>query len=294
MDLIPVRRVASFRRSQPSSLRLRSLLLAGLILSTLGYITSPTTALSPEPSQVGQWSAPFSTPVVAIHMMLLDTGEVLMWDKKNVALWNPTTGTFTSVTPNRSLFCAAQTTLADGRALAIGGQSGGAFNGVPDADVFDPTTQSWTEATSMDSPRWYPTATALQDGRVLVVSGSTTCNPRNPPQTNPYVPDPSCIANIPEIYDPATNTWTSLTNASHTIALYPFMFPLPDGGVLHAGSTENNTITQTLDIATQTWTTVDGIVPGGSAAMFRPGQIIKAGSPAHPGLTPTTPAVNTA
>ena len=43
--------------------------------------------------------------------------------------------------------------------------------------------------------RWYPNATTLADGRVLVTSGSTA-------STTDYDP-------IPEIYDPATNTRAS-------------------------------------------------------------------------------------
>ena len=43
----------------------------------------------------------------------------------------------------------------------------------------------------MSYRRWYPSATTLGDGRVLVTSGGQTCL--------------TCLADIPEIYDPATN-----------------------------------------------------------------------------------------
>ena len=48
----------------------------------------------------------------------------------------------------------------------------------------------------------------------------------------------TCVARVPEVYDPATNTWTQLTAAELLMPLYPFMFQLPDGRVLYAGSNE--------------------------------------------------------
>ena len=113
--------------------------------------------------------------------------------------------------------------------------------------------------------RWYPTTVTLSDGRLLVASGSTTCS--------------SCIADIPEIYNPATNTWTQLPGARLELPLYPFLFVLPDGRVLNPGSDEDPMITRVLDLQTQTWTTMDPtLLEGGSAVMFLPGQVMKSGT----------------
>ncbi len=235
-------------------------------------------------AQVGQWSAPFSLPIVAVNMILLRTGQVLMWDGDtnggDARLWNPALGTFTSVPNNlTNLFCSGQIALPDGRALVVGGHQAG-FVGVRDANAFDPLTRTWQPAAPMAFPRWYPTATTLPDGRVLVTSGTTTCS--------------TCLADTPEIYDPASNTWTQLSGARLTMPLYPFMFVLPDGRVLFAGSDEANTNTQALDMTMERWTMVDPVVvTGGSAAMYWPGMVIKAGSPGNVDLSPT-PASNTA
>jgi hypothetical protein len=113
--------------------------------------------------------------------------------------------------------------------------------------------------------RWYPTATTLSDGRVLVTAGWQTS-----PHTN---------AGIPEIYDPASNLWTQLSNANNPFETYPFIFQLPDGRVLHVGGTEYPTITDILDLSTQTWTSLDTrIIDGASATMYLPNEILKAGS----------------
>ena len=232
-------------------------------------------------AQVGQWAGPFGWPIVAVHMMLSPTGQVLAWDRQDgggsARLWNPSTETFTLAPNGSNLFCSGHSILADGRTLVVGGHVEN-FIGIQDANVFDPVSQSWTAAASMASPRWYPTATSLPDGRVLVTSGATTCS--------------TCIADIPEVYDPATNTWTQLTNAQLTLPLYPFMFVLPDGRVLNAGSDEASIETRVLDVQAQTWTMVDPVpVGGGSAAMYRPGRVIKSGSPADVDV-PSTASVS--
>lgn len=222
----------------------------------------------PPPDVVGQWSSPLSTPILFVHTSLLHTGEVLIWGAAsggvNQWLWNPTTGIFTQVTAGDNLFCSGQTILPDGKAMSIGGHANYEV-GIRDINLFDPVTRTWSVASTMNYGRWYPTGVALGDGRVLVLSGNTTCH--------------SCMANIPEVYDPNTNSWTQLTAAQYTQPTYPYMFLLPDGKVLYAGSDIAHTITRTLDVQTQTWTTVDSaMVPGGSAAMYLPGKVLKTGN----------------
>ena len=63
---------------------------------------------------------------------------------------------------------------------------------------------------NMQYRRWYPNATTLSDGRILVVAGWQTCANTN--------------AGISEIYDPVTNAWTSWTNADDPFETYPFMY----------------------------------------------------------------------
>jgi hypothetical protein len=236
---------------------------------------SPSPTLSPSPSPtptppsvVGQWSAPFSTPVLVVHTTLLNTGEVLLWGAASGGstqwLWNPTTGVFSPVSSGDNLFCSGQTVLPNGIAMSIGGHANYQV-GINDINLFDPNQRSWVTAPPMSYGRWYPTGTVLGDGRVLVTSGNTTCG--------------TCIADIPEIYDPVTSSWTQLTTAQYTQSLYPYMFVQADGRVLYAGSDEGYTPTRLLDVGSQTWTTLDATqVPGGSAVMYRVGKILKSGS----------------
>src|SRR5215475_13791861 len=123
----------------------------------------------------------------------------------------------------------------------------------------------------MHSPRWYPTATALPDGRVLVTAGEMN-GPRD-------------TALIPEIYNPQTNVWTALSKARLDLPYYPHMFVLPDGRVLAAASAEDPIASQVLDLSTQTWSIVDPTpVDGGSAAMYRLGKVLKSGTSTDPDM----------
>jgi len=236
-------------------------------------------------SQVGQWEGPLAWPLVAIHGIVLHTGDVLLIDDAeggggSARLWNPQTSQFTRV-PNTfsNLYCAGHAVLADGRVLLVGGQDVPNF-GIADTNIYDPATRSWSLVKPMAFKRWYPTATTLADGRVLAVTGD---------QDGPYT-----SAAIPEIYDPSANTWSRLDGASLPLPNYPFMFVLPDGRVLQAGADEDDTPARVLDIGAQTWTTIDPtVVPGGSAVMYQPGKVLKTGSSAYVGVD-TAPAVNDA
>lgn len=107
------------------------------------------------------------------------------------------------------LFCSGQTLLDDGSLLHVGGTrfvlnvdtGENATLGMPYATRFDGAT--WTrEPNDMLVPgvtgeagRWYPTATRLADGRVLVTSGYDIVQPV------------ASFNRSTEIYDPTTKTW---------------------------------------------------------------------------------------
>jgi hypothetical protein len=85
---------------------------------------------------------------------------------------------------------------------------------------------------------------------------------------------------LPEIYNPATDSWQQLPQAQRWMPLYPFMFVLPNGKVFDAGPDKT---TRTLDVNTGQWTVVgESHIDGHSAVMYRPGKILKSGSWAEP------------
>ena len=91
-------------------------------------------------------------------------------------VWDPATSTFSPAGSipgaNRERFTA--TALADGGALIAGGCSDydGCAAIFDSAEVWDPDTETFDPTGSLAVARRTHTATALPDGRVLVVGGS--------------------------------------------------------------------------------------------------------------------------
>ncbi len=240
-----------------------------------------TSSNGPALDQVGRWDGPFGWPLVAVHGALLPTGNVLSFDAWDDApnserIWNPSNGTFVPVPYSRNLFCGGHTTLADGRQIVIGGHVA-AYQGLKDTSLFNATTNTWTRGADMAVTRWYPTATALPDGKVLAFSGDGIVE--NRPGQAPALTDAS-VNSLPEVYDPVANTWTGLTGARLTTPLYPFMFVLSDGRIFDAGP---DTTTRILNPATWTWSVLGtSPVSGHSAVMYRPNKIMKSGTWSDP------------
>ena len=172
--------------------------------------------------------------------------------------------------------------MADGRILVVGGH-GTSLTGTRDVNIFDPATNTWAAAAKMAYARWYPTVTALPDGRMLALGGADA-------STTSYVP-------YPEVYSPTTNTWTTLTGASlasNPIPSYAHTFVLSDGRLVTTGASEITIPTRILDVNAQTWTMVDpNVVNGTSSVMYRPGLITKAGTASDSGPSPGLPAAAT-
>ena len=234
------------------------------------------------PDQIGQWSAPSSWPIVAVHMALLPTGNILAFDAWDDApnsqtIWNPTTGTFLPVPDSTNLFCSGHVLLPDGRVLVVGGNVQ-ADVGIKDTSIFNSTTNTWSKAANMSVARWYPTATVLGNGKVFVFSGDNIVDMGLPFAGPTYFKEASQNS-LPSVYDPSTGTWQDLTGAKLTSPLYPFLFQLSDGRILDAGP---DVTTRVMNLATSTWSTIGtSPIDGGDAVMYLPDKIMKSGSYAN-------------
>ena len=229
-------------------------------------------------SQIGQWGPLIPLPAVAIHSALLPTGRILLFQGDfstggQQYVLDPQTGNVTHIPDAAAdLFCAGQAVLADGRVLIVGGTATQGGLGVPDITAFNWQSETWSALAPMHFPRWYATGTTLGDGKVLATSGVNL-------NENDIVP-------IPELYSPNTNTWQSLTAASRSMPIYPFIYQLADGRIVHLGGSEHPTASEVLDLSTNQWTTFDSrVIDGGSIANYAPGRFIKAGSAADDGFS---------
>jgi hypothetical protein len=249
-----------------------------------GGESAASNAVTPASSPSGQWSALMDWPMVAVHNILLKNGNLLIFDgwqqPQPTAVWDATSQTFpTTINAPGSIFCAGNAHLPDGRVITAGGD--GVYTvgtlGLKDTAIFDPATSKWTRMADMNDPRWYPSLTELADGRYVAISGNSN--------------NDTTWADTPEVYDPAKNTWTSLTGVStpqvHEIE-YPFSYLAPNGKVFTIGPSEDNSFF--LDVANKTWTPVGGTsgVVNGSSVMYRPGKILYSGG--APSVATTTSA----
>jgi PKD repeat protein len=214
------------------------------------------------PAESGSWTAPFAWPIVALNIALLPTGKVLAWGHGgDPQVWNPATGDFTQVAEPAELFCSGLTLLGDGRVLVSGGHITNG-HGLPDINIFDPSSESWSRSTPMQRGRWYPSNTTLAGGEVVILAGKD--------QDGVRVPDPE--------------VWSSgglrvLSTASRPLPYYPRAFLAPNGKLFYAG--EEQTSRYLDPTGTGSWTTVDdrlyGVRDYGAAVMYDAGKILYVG-----------------
>ncbi len=130
--------------------------------------------------------------------------------------------------------------LLDGRVLIAGG-SNASTSATSTADIYDPSSDTFSSAT-MTTPRIWHTATTLDDGRVLVVGGAALGLPT--------------ASNTVEIFDPTNDSFTRVANLLVKREVHSATL-LDDGRVLVMGG-HNASIThassEIYDPATDSWT----------------------------------------
>jgi galactose oxidase len=199
--------------------------------------SAPFTVEVADPADVGRWEPVIDLPNVAVHAALLPTGSALIYGRRlpgnpNMHVtatepfrWSPQTGVLPSPAFNDlNLFCTAHTHLADGDLLVMGGHDRADGHGLAVAFRYDADLDAWTPQPAMNNGRWYPTATVLPDGGVLVTSGSFGPLDQTP-QNN----------RVPQIW--RDGVWTSIAGLPQDQAfeLYPRMHVAPNGSVVMTG-----------------------------------------------------------
>jgi len=181
--------------------------------------------------QTGLWTvtAPMNSARAAAVSVGLPGGRVLViggFDENfnvlnSAEIYDPGTATWTLTAPMISAraedFTAA--TLNNGTILVAGGTASDGVTSLSAAEIYDPTSNTWTATGSMNVGRAEFNSVELPNGRILAVGGVTT--------------NVKAIASA-EIYDPATGIWTltgSMSEARNDLQLAR----LADGRVLVAG-----------------------------------------------------------
>jgi Abnormal spindle-like microcephaly-assoc'd, ASPM-SPD-2-Hydin/Galactose oxidase, central domain/Kelch motif len=223
----------------------------GKVLIAGGYDSSgiPSTSAELYDATTGVFTptGSMSTPRESHTAALLSNGKVLIAGGGNstsgelasAELYDPSTGTFSatgSMTDPRNSHTA--TLLNNGKVLVAGG-----YGTMPTcstapvlntAELYDPTTGTFTATGSMNIPRFNHTATLLNNNLVLVAAGDS--GPRYNLECNPVVFNPRILASA-ELYDPTAGTFASTANLIAERELHTATL-LNDGTVLIAGGSD--------------------------------------------------------
>jgi N-acetylneuraminic acid mutarotase len=121
-------------------------------------------------------------------------------------------------------------TLNDGRVLVCGGA--GILGAVTaTCEIFDPTTNTWSQTGSMNSPRAGHGATLLSDGRVLVTGGVSSIL-INQLSLTPLGDILNQAVNTGEVFNPFTNSWALVANTMATKRVAHSQTLMQDGRVI--------------------------------------------------------------
>ena len=247
---------------------------------SVGGTTPATAPSSPSPTYTpypnGRWSTlPQTMPINPIHAAMLHNGKILVVSgsgncppqqagcpqgpqyPQGAALLDLSNNSISTMPTTWDMFCNGMSVMQDGRVLINGGtKSYGAlavvgtqgdipFTGLPNASIFDPSSQSFIDLTPTAHGRWYPTLTELNDGTMMTTSGLNDTNGTdnntseiwNGQQWSAEIPGNPDIANFPGFQFP----------------LYPRMHLLPTGHIFYSAPSS-----ATLDFnpTSQSWTLV--------------------------------------
>jgi N-acetylneuraminic acid mutarotase len=244
---------------------------------------------------VGQWK-----PTGALNQarrghtaVLLADGRVLVAGGRDAdgepmasaEIYDPASGTWSMTAPmNLGRIGHSMTLLSDGRVLVAGGTARGTDPGAsggqtirPDAsaEIYDPKTGTWRMTNPMKVARFEHTATALRDGKVLIVGGQ-----------GPGQGDKIQALNSTELYDPAADGFVGSSNLAEARTNHAAVLLSDGSSVLVMGGSGGANADVSLgsaelyDSRSGTWTPVGPLSQprtGETATLLADGRVLVAG-----------------
>ncbi|HEY6351053.1 MAG TPA: galactose oxidase-like domain-containing protein [Candidatus Angelobacter sp.] len=210
--------------------------------------TKARALIATQPHVTGQWATlPFMMPLNPVHIAMMHNGKVLIVSGSGndpndkilqAGVWDPKTATIKTFLISYDMFCNGMIILPNGQPFVLGGTlKYDSFLGYAKTSLFNPATEVFTSGPDMSGGRWYPTATVLGDGSVMVLSGLLDTS--------------STLNTTVQIGNGVT--WTAAGTIFGGAPLYPREHLLPDGKVFEDGS---NPDSQMYDPVAHTFTPV--------------------------------------
>ncbi|HVN53081.1 MAG TPA: kelch repeat-containing protein, partial [Anaerolineaceae bacterium] len=172
---------------------------------------------------------------------LLSNGKVLLVGgtsgngtsaNNTIDLYDPNTNTWATTGLNPMAQAREHhtaTLLANGKVLVVGGASACTSQGecteLNSAEIYDPSSGTWSSAGTLNPARYSHEAALLGDGTVLVAGGT----------------DDSNILSSAQIYDPIAGTWSTVNPSMSTTRIFHSLTTLSDYKVLATAGSNNGT-----------------------------------------------------
>jgi N-acetylneuraminic acid mutarotase len=139
-----------------------------------------------------------------IYVIGGNSSDKAPWVTSVVEAYDPATDTWTKKADMPTARFAFGACVVDGRIYVSGGATKvrdmvGVWDSVPTVEVYDPATDTWTQASDMPWRRFTHSASVV-DGKMYIISGA-------PDEVDMGVAIE--VSKTVDVYDPATDTWTT-------------------------------------------------------------------------------------
>jgi len=137
--------------------------------------------------------------------------------------------------------------LPDGRVLVVGGDGGNGPQWWSTAEIYDPSTGSWSEIARMNSPRTLGVLLALHNGTYLAPAGAAQGT----------IPRDSA-----DVYDPSTGSWTATPSLNQSRYAFAGVVLADGRALVEGGTTQDDQPTSTCELYDPTadvWTLTGSI-----------------------------------
>jgi YVTN family beta-propeller protein len=258
--------------------------------------TAKAQALTPQQAQSATWTAPIELTLVPAAGAVLANGKVMFWaaDSRTsfggsghtfTTLFDPSTNTaieHDETETGHDMFCPGTARLPDGRLLVNGGLDSA------DTSLYDPVSNTWTAAATMNIPRGYDASTTLADGSVMTLGGSWSGANGGVRNAEIFTPATGwrLLSGVPEDPYRLDGTYEGWQSDAHMA-----LIPTSNGKVLLAGPTVNMAWIDTTGNGSSAPAGLRGDdIPafGGPVVMFDAGKILKVGGSTWNNGTPAS------
>lgn len=210
----------------------------GTVIICGGTVNTGTNASTvdryhPASNTINKLPSTADKPMVTYPRVKLTTGGLLAWTNSATTYYlNPATATWTTgpklESGNRTVTDMSVLLPGLTEILEAGGTTSSGVTSTAELLSLSASQPAWAYTSAMHFARQWANSVLLPDGTVLVVGGGAAGYYDGPVRT-------------PEIYHPATRTWTEMAAQTAPRMYHSTALLLPDGRVLSAGGRREHT-----------------------------------------------------